>query len=455
MGRKRWYWRSNAGEEDHEPVSHLTRALAYEVVVVAATALSVSVLLFLISAGQFEDLYTKLRGSAATSGEVALLTIGEEGLYLWNADDPEPEVTPRALLGELVRFCDAAGAEIVVLDILLDRPAPGDESLVAAIRETGMPTVGALRFVVTDPESGAEFAAGLVPALEDAVVPGFANLQEEEPWLFSETLLVRRAPLVRTVSTARLSGRWPMNLVGSEQSDHTVIPSISLAAAFMKTQSDAADLHARLQDGSALGLEKLPKPEEGVLINFRGPEGADGLPTVRAASALRTMGMSALSGTLGHALPIDVPPDLREALEGRVVVIGRVDRMGRQGADRFATPYSFPTFARSDMAGVRVQAHVIDTLISGRHIRPLGRKVSWGLAVLLVASVVLTRRRLRDDVHVLAWALVSGLLVIASTLVFRWTDGLALDLGPPLGAALVTLTAVHVYGWAVEQSHRT
>lgn len=453
--KRPWYRRATAEGEDHEVLSHLARSMAYEVAVVAVTAVSVSVILFVISAGQFEDLYLKLRGSAPTSDQVALLTIGEEGLYLYNADDVEPEVTPRALLGELVRFCAAAGAEVVVLDVLLDRPEDGDEALVAAIEETGMPVVGAVRFMLTDPESGAEFAPGLSPSLEGAVVAGFANLQEEEPYLFSETMLVRKAPLTRRVGTARLSGRWPLNIIGAEQSDDTVIPSITLAAAFLKTQGTPEQLHDLLQAGGELGLKNLERPYDGVLINFRGPEGGDGIPTVRAASALRTMGMSALAGTMGQPMPIEVPEELAQALRGRVVVIGRVDKVGREDADRFATPYSFPTFARPDMAGARIQAQVIDTLISGRHVRPVGGTAAWWLALLLSGSVYFTRRLFRDDVHVVGWSLIGLGMVGTGVLVFRLTDGLSLQVGPPLGAALVMLTAVHVVGWSFEESRRT
>ena len=453
--KRPWYRRATAEGEDHEVLSHLARSMAYEVAVIAVTAVSVSVLLFVVSAGQFEDLYVKLRGSAPPSEQVALLTIGEEGLYLYNADDMEPEVTPRALLAELIRFCHAAGAEVVVLDVLLDRPADGDEALVAAIRETGMPVVGAVRFVLTDPESGGEFAPGIAPSLQGSVVAGFANLQEEEPYLFSETTLVRRAPLTRKVSTARLSGRWPMNVVGAEQSDATVMPSITLAAAWLKTRGDATQLHQTLQSGGDLGLPELPSPPDGVLINFRGPEGGDGIPTVRAASALRTMGMSALAGTMGQPMPIVVPEELAQALRGRVVVIGRVDKVGRKDADRFATPYSFPTFTSPDMAGARIQEQVIDTLLSGRHIRPVGGKTAWWLALLVAGSVYFTRRFFRDDVHVVGWTVLGLALVGVGALVFRLTDGLALQIGPPLGAALVTLTAVHVVGWSFEESRRT
>jgi CHASE2 domain-containing sensor protein len=427
--------------------------MAYEVVVIAVTFVSVAVLGFLVSRGQFEDLYIKARGPAPVSGQVALLTVGDEALYLWNPEDAQPEVTPRAMLAELIRFCDEAGAEVVVLDVLMDRAEPGDDVLANAIRETGMPVVAAVRLVETDPQSHHLFAAGITPALEDTIVPGFANLQEEEPWLFSEVTLVRKAPLTAHAATARMTGLWPMNMVGAEQSDDTVLPSLAMAGAFLKSQGDATELARRLGSGESLGLPSLPS-EESVLINFRGREGQDGIPTAKASNALRAAGTSAMFGLLGSPQPITVPPEMREALEGRVVLIGRVDGVADE-SDRHATPYGFPIFGRADMAGVRIQAQILDTLLSGNHIRNVGGKVSWFLAVVLCGAVVLSSRWLRDDVHVVLWSLASALVVMAAAGLFELTDGLALELGPPLGSALVTLTALHVYRWSVEESRRT
>lgn len=427
--------------------------MAYEVVVIAVTFVAVAVLGFLVSRGQFEDVYIKARGPAPVSDQVALLTIGDEALYLWNPEDARPEVTPRAMLAELIRFCDAAGAEVVVLDILLDQAESGDDVLVEAIRDTEMPVVAAVRLLETDPQSHKLFVAGLTPGLEDTIVPGFANLQEEEPWLFSEVTLVRKAPLVAWAGTARMTGAWPMNMVGAEQSEKQAFASLAAAGAFLKSQGDAQELHRRLQAGESLGLPDLPD-EDTILINFRGREGQDGIPTARAANALRAAGASAMFARLGAPQPIDVPPELKEALDGRVVVIGRVDSTVND-LDRHATPYGFPIFGRADMAGVRIQAQIVDTLLSGRHVRHVGGKVSWFLAIVLAGAVVVSARWLRDDVHVLGWSVLSLVVVLLSAGLFDVTDGLALELGAPLAATLVTLTAVHVYRWSVEESRRT
>jgi len=427
---RRWWRRAAPDEECEEPGSHLARAMAYETLVVAFTAVAVAVLVFVVSRGQFEDLYVKA-GGVETSDEVVLLSIGEEALYLWDPADPEPEVTSRALLGQLVRFADAAGARVVVLDVLLDRPAE-DIPLLDAARAAQAPVVGATRFATTDPVSGAEFAAGLAPIYGELIHPGFANLQVEEPWLFSEVKLVRRAPLQRQVSTARLGGPWPMNIVGAEQSDEATIESLALVAARLAGADPVID-------------------EDPLLIAFSGPEQAGSIPTVRASAALRALGASALAEAMGVEMPVTVPPEIAAVMEGRVVVIGRVDAAAD---DRFVTPYSWPLLVGEDMAGARVQATLIDQLITGRRITSVAGAAGWVPALALVALVFLSRRKLRDDVHAAGWVVVCLALVGGGILLFRATD-VAFDVGPSIGGILVTLVSVHVWEWAVDESRRT
>lgn len=425
-----WWRRAQPDEECEEPGSHLARAMAYETLVVVFTAIAFAVLVFLVSRGQFEDLYVK-SGGVEVSDEVVLLSVGEEALYLWDPADPEPAITSRALLGQLVRFADAAGAEVIVLDVLLDRPAD-DVPLLDAARASSAPVVGATRFVGTEPVSGAEFAAGLAPIYGEVLHSGFANLQVEEPWLFSDVKLVRSAPLQRTVSSARLGGPWPMNIIGAEQSDETTVESLAVVAARLAGAEPVLD-------------------EDPLLIAFSGPERSGSIPTVRAATALRALGASALAEAMGVEMPVTVPPEVAELMAGKVVVIGRVDEAAN---DRFVTPYSWPLLVDEDMAGARVQATLIDQLITGRRITTVAGVASWVPALAFVALVFLTRRRLRDDVHAVGWLGASVALVGGGLALFRVSD-VAFDVGPSIGCILVTLCAVHVWEWAVDESRRT
>lgn len=461
-------------QQQGDPWGFVVRAMAYETLVVLVTAVSVAALFFLSSllllTGQLQDVYLRLRGPAPVTHEVALLTVGPEALYLYNPDDPDPETTPRALLAELVHFLDEAGASVVVLDFLLDRPTEDDALLAAAAAEHGA-VLAAERFTVTEPASGRVFTPGIPPTLEATMGSGFANFQEEGNTLFGSASLVRRLPLVQITDHAHLAGTWPHNLVGSKQDIDQRTPSLSLAAAWLhrQRQSGAAisttePLLAQLAadcpappaacalDADALGLPALPLAlDEPLDINFRGPEGGDGLVTLDAARVLRVLAQAAIVRELTGAETLEVPADIRARIEGRVVVVGRV---GGEHAerDRFATPYSLPLPDRADMSGPRIHAHVIDTLLSGRHIRHRGGWLAWALAFGAIAAVVGTYPRLSDTRHGLIWLTVAAGLLVGGFVVFRFTDGLVFDLGPAVTACVVAVVLLHLRGWVREQA---
>ncbi len=446
-------------------LGHVFRAMAYETVVVLITAVSVAVLLYAGLQGRFSDLYLRARGPAPLSGEVALVPIDDEALYLWDPTTPPPEITPRALLAQLIDVATAAGARVVVLDVLLDRPAPGDDALARAARAHGG-VISAERFVATDPASE-PFAAGPTTTLGDAVGGAPANLMEEEGRLLSGSLQVRGLPLLTAISRARLGAPFPGGLVGGVQAEGEVAPSLPLAAAWLQRarQRDPAarlsDLRQILQQGcavtpatglrctlSAADLDLPPLPvalHEHLDLNFRGPEGGDGLPSVPAARLLRIAAATALARQVGAELPLQVPPEVADKLAGKVVLIGRIDEAAAH--DRFVTPYSFPLLLSADMAGLRIQAQAVDTLLSGHHLRKLSRGWSWLLGLVLAAAVLLSHRRLSDGVHGLLWLAVSVDLVLAGALLFAWTDGVVLQLDPPLLFTLGALLCTHFLSW--------
>lgn len=442
----------------------LSRHLAYEVVVVVVTFLVASALLFTSLNGEMRDVYVKTREAvggypAAVSGEVALVTVGSEALYLWNPADPVPDITPRPMLAELVGLLDEAGADVIVLDFLLDVPADGDARLAEAARAHGA-VVAAERFVVTDAGSGARFAPGPAASLGDAVHSGIANLGEEALWTTSDDALVRSLRLVETLDRARLSTPWPMS-VAEPQAEGEVTPHLALVGAWMHRQPEGdrnpdrlfADLQRACPDGvctgdlTTLGLPPGPPLDARMPINLRGPEHRDGLPSLRAAELLRIAGTPALMRQAGVEMDVDVPDWLREQVEGRVVVIGRVDAAS---GDRFATPFSFPLPTHPDMDGCRIQAQAIDTLLSGRHVRGSSPALMWAFAAAIVGAILVSGRRFRDDIHTFGWLALAGGMVAVGAVVFILTDGVVLDLTPPLTAVLVGLVLARLRGWAVD-----
>jgi hypothetical protein len=319
--------------------------------------------------------------------------------------------------------------------------------------------------VLTEPQDGLLFAPGMSVGLGDSVVGGFANLQEQSVALFQGDIIARRAPLVRRVSRARLEGSFPMT-VGGEAGEAQVVPSMALTAAWLHAArgadrtADPRDLARRLDDlcgGTplscdggldALGLPAIPSGMHNALdINYRGPEGADGMPAVRAVQALRVMGTPALMRLAGVDAPVEVPDELRAVLEDRLVLVGRVDEAAD---DRFVTPFSFPMLVKADMAGVRVQAQLVDTLLTGRHIRHSGLWLELLLGGALGFSVWRTRTQLTETTHTLVCMTASAGVFVFAAALFRFSDGFVLDLGFPLIATFTMLTIARVMRWSRE-----
>lgn len=438
-------------------LGRLAQDVANEIVVNVLAAAALGALAFVVLGGRVDDVYMRVRESAPVSGEVSLLSIDEEAFYLWNPYDPQPATTPRALLAELVRFLTAAGARVVVLDVLTDQPAEGDEALVRAVQAHGRVVV-AERFSPGRADGATPFAAASV--LSEVAVPAYANLGLEEQTLFSDALLVRAVPLATRVARARLSGPFPSGLVGAFQDDGAPEPSIALAAAWMQRSSDPPASLARALAGrcggeplvcsagaGVFGLPDTPGPlHDGLPVNFRGREGGDHIPAVSAARALRSLAESALARTLGLELPIAVPEDVAALVRGKVVVVGRVDA-GAQ--DQFVTPFAFPTMIHADMSGPRVHAQVIDTLLTGRHVRRVAGVWAWGPAALLGLMVVLTGRRAGVG-HLVSWIAVCVALLAGGISTFNTFDGLVIDVAPALALVACALVAVHVYARSSE-----
>jgi len=484
LSERRWWQPPPDMPFSPEPSGHLTRNLAYEIMVSATSFLAAVVAWFLTTGGEFQDVYVFYHRDAPVSDQVSVVTVGEEALYLWDPANPEPDVTPRDLLGEIVSFLDAAGARVVVLDFLLEEPAPGDNVLASAAANHGG-VIGAEHWRLTDPNSGRFFVPGIVKSFDDAIQPAFANMEEQPASLFARELLVRRTGLVHRVSRVRVDGVWPMNMTGNYvyDNDAALMPGLGLAAAWLHTARGAnpdatlADLDTLLRDNcdgyplncdldaNDLGLPWLPVNVDTPMdINFRGPEGGDRLPTIRASQIIRALGMSRImdqtlakmSADAGLPVPdptpIIVPDDMVAQFKDRVVVVGRVTGVGRAGADRFATPYSFPMYLNADMAGVRLHANVVDTLLTGRHIRSVPWPLPWLLALVGAAACFVTRKHLRDGVHAAVWIATTGLLVYVGMALFRATDGLVFDMGIPIGFILLATFFQHVRGWAIEDS---
>lgn len=456
---KRWLRRlREAATKEHFPAaSLLLEALAYEVISVIWSGAALATIAWLVLGGRVEDLYRIAAGGRSDlSHEVATVVIGAEALAVWNPADPDPAGTPRALLATLVRFADEAGARTIVLDVLLDRPthgadmtAGGDEALQAAVERHGR-VVGAVRYVA-GPAFGIPFVNGPPPVLARSLLPAFANLVGERPLLLQGAeapLIARAAWLSRSVNYVSTDSAWPSGVLTGETLENVRMPSLALAAAWLQ-RAPATTPRGALQAALAscatpctalgeLNLHGVPV-DAAPAVAFRGPADGDGIPTVDAATALRVAALQTVAG---------IPTALSDTLRGKVVVIGRAT--GEE--DLYLTPFSVPALSEADTRGYRIQAQIIDALLTGRRERLIGGGwPAWVGALVVAGAVWRLEPRASRAVHALLVAVgMAGALAIG-TATFWLTDGLALSLGPALGAAALTATATQLRGWVRDQ----
>ncbi len=385
---------------------------------------------FLGLGGSLVDAYQwslRLR-TAAPAEHTALVTIDEQALRMWNPEDPSPEITPRGLLAQVVRALDLAGAKVVVLDMLMAESSQEDVRLATAATAHGTVLV-AERYVPSASRATLPFVQATTADL-DGLEPGLANLSMAASTFFSEVLLVRGAPLLTEVHRARYRGRWPLSLTGEGSGQTLEMPALALLAAARTVDMDPTE---------------LPRvPVSGVVrIPFRGRAAVDGIPTVTASRLLGVLGQQELVASLGGVVTAELPADLAADLVGRAVLVCRVDG---EGQDRFSTPLGLPLANHADMSGCRIQAHLVEGLASGELVRVRGRVLGWLLVPLVVLAVIRTRDWGTDRRYVGAWVGSAGLTFMLAVALFHLTGGVALALGPPLFAVLLTTFGVLVRG---------
>lgn len=426
-----------------------------------------TILGFTAFGGMFLDVYQNLSPSEPVSGEVTLLTIGPEALHLWDSENPNPDVTPRAMLAELISILETAGARTIVLDVLLTSSQDGDDLLAQAIKNHGT-VVTAEQFVVNQPRTSKQYIAGTTPQIADVVGVGHANLYFTEPILFTGEMIFRGVHLVHFGQRSSIKGTWP-NTVLNGGVFETISPSLSLAGAWLhqarghdpnityahlltilkeNCQIEQSILHCDQQNFPHLkGLRQ--DWSEAFWLHHFGSERNDQINYVPASRLLMLSAEKALMRSFNipeeQLPPTAIPEDLKEKLQDKLVVIGRVDRMTAQDADRYPTTYSFPVFSKRDMAGVRIQAHLMEALISGRSLYFLPDWISILLALIVMYGTWNLFHKVSIVHHLWMWLLSSIVLVLFGLLVFRIFDGVVLDLSLPITMSILTLIAMNMW----------
>jgi adenylate cyclase len=397
------------------------------------------------------DLRHLIRGTQPTTGEIVIVGIDEASLeavgrWPW----------PRNVLADLVDGIAKAGASVIGLDAVFDKPDPGvdlarlEAAVKAAPRRPARELVDQLATLGND----ARFASTLRDSGR-VVIGEFFELgpvpHPRPPTPFFQEMAVRLrggGTLAAVREAARFQGNIPtleeaaaavghVNFVPDADGGfrrvplalrmgESVAPSLSVAV-LQRHLGTAAPLLTIDREGVAslaVGDRALPADAGGELrIEFRGPPG-----TFRHVSAA-----DVLAGR--------VPPG---ALDGRIVLVAPT----AVGFDSRPTPFS------GSMPGVEIHANVLDNLLVGRGLwRPPWTVPVEALVVVVLGGVIALLIRRRGIAGPLA-ALALGALYLWATQRAFAQDGLVLGAVYPVLAVIGCTLAGTLYQYFAEASER-
>jgi adenylate cyclase len=305
---------------------------------------------------------------------------------------------PRTLHAELIERLNEAGAKVVVFDFVFDTVTEDDAMLAAAIEQAGnvvQPVLG-VGDAIHDQANTVRYEQRVLPAailLEESAAAGHTNI------LHDRDGFVRRLPTVMRV-------------------DDEVYPSIVLAALQLFLQTGGNPLAIPQPENGWLSFvgRQIPVDGSGAMsIYYAGP------PATTNANTFRTVSYQDVLD--GAAAP--------ELFRDKIVLVGIT---ATAEPDRYLTPIS----EGRPMYGVEILANAIETIWSGRFIRPTSAAVTLILMLGLSLGMALTGRSWWG----LVWLFGSG---VGYFLVVGWLfdkTGLALNLFFPLTAMALSYGAV-------------
>jgi CHASE2 domain-containing sensor protein/two-component sensor histidine kinase len=307
---------------------------------------------------------------------------------------PWPRARHAALLDQLAK----ARPKLIAYDVLFldpDADPANDQALAQAVKAAA-PVILPLTFDVPG-DNGAPFRlTPPVPPLR-AAAGALAQVNLE----FDPDGVVRRAML-------------------AESDGHTVWPHMMESAYRLATGRDSP-IYVKGQGEDAKAWPDGLLRSRPMLIPFAGPPGH-----------FRTIAFT-------DVLKGETPPDF---LKGKIVLVGATaDGLG----DRYSTPLSSTRRAGGSevMAGVEVQANMLDALLSGRAIRPLGTPwvVALSLAPLWILLLGFLRLRPRAN-------MVLGVVLMAACIALSAGLLLGAQVWAPPAAALAGLVLVYpLWSW--------
>jgi adenylate cyclase len=375
------------------------------------------------------DLNIRLRGVAPAPPSIVILMIDDASI----ADIARWPV-PRDVLAETVRVAHRAGAKAIGLDILLAEAerghAPdgaGDDQLAAAIREAGNVV---LPFTFRFGEATA------LPAPAAVARNAYAHLRDaggEHPLALSPSglslplpTLTKAAELGHMLAAYDVDGqvRYDYPALGYDL-DYYPSMAVRLSQLYLGVAWD----EVTLQLGRGIALGPVYVPTDGqmrLLVNYRGPAGR--------------FETYSLSRMLAGGVP-------ESSLRDHIVLVG-ANALGSR--DTFVTPFT------SVMPGVERLATIVESMVSGRHLRRLAAAPWLEASAMLTAAVALalavSRLRFGGAVMV-AVAIVAAFALSGQVMLERY--GLWQASALPIVATVLTFTALLLYRYRLlDKEHR-
>jgi adenylate cyclase len=375
------------------------------------------------------DLSLRLRGAEPPASDIVLVMIDDASI----AEIGRWPV-PRLVLAQVVRAAHRAGAKAIGVDVLFAEPehgrAPeeaGDAELAEAIRVAGNVV---LPFTFRFGDGPAIPAAGRVART------AYARLRdgggERAPALVPSGLVL---PITELAEAAELGHMLvAFDVDGAARYEYPALsydldyyPSMAVRLAQLYLGAAWSDVILELGRGIALGPVYVPTDAQmRLLVNYRGPAGR--------------FTEYSLSRVLSGAVP-------ESSLRGRVVLIG-ANALGSR--DTFVTPFT------SVMPGVERLATVVESIITGRHLRRPDAAPWLEAAAMLAASIALALAVSR--LRFAAAVTVAGLIIAAltgSSQVMLQHFGIWQASAIPIIATALTFTSLVLYRHGIlDKEHR-
>lgn len=339
--------------------------------------------------------------------EIVLVVIDDDAFRALGHRQP----LPRHYVADLADFLLTSGAKVVAFDLVVTTPSVPreDAALIATARRWSAARPGSLLFasLAVPADQGFALMPSFSPDLDG--LAGFANVP-----LGADGVLRRFTPLLPAAGGGHLPALSLAALAGSAGvSPRHLAERIGEGRGAIELP--VRDRHGRIGVGPAPVAQLAGTPWR---IDYTGPPGAF---TTFPSEPLVQL---ARSGT---------QPDPDNPFRDRIVLVGATFAEGR---DFFPTPTGL-------MAGVEIQAHMVNTLLARRALLPPPWYLNVVLLALVCVSVSVLSLWLRP-----AWLALVGLALVAALVAASYEaytrGGYWLDFLAPLLGTLAYLQGAHV-----------